>query len=59
MSTGSFYGMALFEAETMEKILEVFSDREYLRVVVPDGEKFFNRSTSVMMAGHPAVILGS
>lgn len=45
-------GVAIFEAETLEKILEIFKDEEYLRVVAPDTEKFVDRSGFHLLAGH-------
>lgn len=36
-------GIALFEAESFEKILAIFDDEEYKRVVIPDELKFIDR----------------
>lgn len=45
-------GVAIFEAETLEKILEIFTDEDYLRIAVPDEEKFVDRSGFHLLAGH-------
>lgn len=52
-----YYGIAIFEAESFEKIVEVFTSEEYLRVVVPDEEKFFDRAKSTMVGGPFAEII--
>lgn len=36
--------MAIFEAATSEQIWEIFQDEEYHKVVVPDEEKFLDKS---------------
>lgn len=51
-----YAGMAIFEAESYEKIMEVFTHPDYVRVVVPD-EKFFDRTKSAMIAGGFATII--
>ena len=40
--------MAVFDATSMEKIQEVFADKEYREVVVPDEEKFIDRGRSAL-----------
>jgi len=40
-------GMAIFEASSYEKIFEVFTDEDYKKTVVPDEEKFLNKSKSL------------
>lgn len=57
--TTPFYGMAVFEAESMENIMAIFTGEEYNRVVIPDEEKFFDRHKTQLIAGHPATIIGS
>lgn len=43
--------MTIFEANSLKKIAEVFTDEEYLRVVVPDEERFMDRkSTQIMVS---------
>ncbi|EKM54102.1 uncharacterized protein PHACADRAFT_96414 [Phanerochaete carnosa HHB-10118-sp] len=51
-------GMAIFEAESYEKLMKVFKDSEYVRVVMPDEEKFFDRSKSTVLTGPFATIFG-
>lgn len=34
-----WHGMAIFEAESYEKIMAIFQDEEYMRVVIPDESK--------------------
>ena len=46
--------MAILEAESMEKILEVFTSEEYKTVVVPDEGKLFDRSKTQMLPGYVA-----
>ena len=50
--------MAIFEAESYEKIIEVFTHPDYLRIVVPDEEKFFDRAKSTMIGGQFAELMG-
>ena len=38
-------------ARSLEELMTVFQDEEYLRVVVPDEEKFLNRHEAMMMIG--------
>lgn len=40
-------GIAIFEAPSYEKIFECFSDDDYKKVIVPDEEKFLDRSRTV------------
>lgn len=51
VATTPFYGMAIFEAESFEKLIEVFTDAEYLAVVVPDEDNFFDRTKSPLISG--------
>ena len=47
-----FWSLAILEAESPEKILEIFKDEEYLRVVAPDESVVCNRAGSYILAGH-------
>jgi len=38
-------------ARNMEELMAIFQDEEYLRVVVPDEEKFLKRNEATMMLG--------
>ena len=38
--------MAIFEAVSWDKLTEVFTDQEYIDKVIPDEEKFLDRSRS-------------
>ena len=40
-------GMAIFEASSYQKIFEVFMDDDYKKIVVPDEEKFLDKSKSL------------
>ncbi|KIW15122.1 hypothetical protein PV08_07909 [Exophiala spinifera] len=51
VQVGSWDGLVTIAAETFQDLLSVFGDEEYLRVVVPDEEKFLKRSTAIMMVG--------
>ncbi|KAI0093342.1 hypothetical protein BDY19DRAFT_421693 [Irpex rosettiformis] len=50
----SFYGVAIFEAVSMEKVLEVFTSDEYNTIVVPDEDKFFDRTKTQLLPGYLA-----
>lgn len=39
-----FDGLAIFEAESYDKIIEVFTSEEYKKNAIPDEEKFLDRS---------------
>ncbi|TVY40592.1 hypothetical protein LSUB1_G003033 [Lachnellula subtilissima] len=43
-------------AGSVEELVAVFQDEEYLRVVVPDEEKFLKRSEGIMMLGWEDVV---
>ena len=53
----TFYGMAIFEAESYEKLLEVFSHPDYQRVVYPDEKVILDRSRSQVVAGQYATFV--
>ena len=53
----AFWGMAVFEAESWEKLLEVFSHPEYARVVYPDEQHILDRERTQIFAGEFATIL--
>ena len=53
----SLWGMAIFEAESWDKILEVFSHPEYQRVVYPDEKVIIDRSRTQVFAGEFATLL--
>ena len=53
-----YAGMGIFEAESLDKIFEIFEDPEYLRIAVPDEEKFIARKDMLILAGPFATILG-
>ncbi|KIX96010.1 uncharacterized protein Z520_08265 [Fonsecaea multimorphosa CBS 102226] len=57
---GSWDGIVTMVAESMDELLSVFGDEEYLRVVVPDEKKFLKRETAIMMIGedHPKKVDG-
>ncbi|KAI2472821.1 EthD domain-containing protein [Annulohypoxylon bovei var. microspora] len=44
-------GGASMWANSLEELLAIFTDEEYLKTVVPDEEKFFNRADVVTMLG--------
>lgn len=50
--TAPFDGGAEFWGDSVEKVMAVFQDPEYLSVVVPDELKFIDKSKAVMMIGH-------
>ncbi|KAI0655974.1 hypothetical protein C8Q70DRAFT_1016607 [Cubamyces menziesii] len=51
-----FGGVAVFEAESPEKVIEIFQDEEYLRVVAPDEGEFCDRAGLYILAGHYVTI---
>ena len=55
-TTTPFYGMAVFEAESYDKIFQVFADPEYQRVVFPDEQKLLDRGRSQLFAGQVATV---
>lgn len=50
-ATSAFHGIALFEAESYEKILEVFTSQEYQNIGFPDEQNFLDRSKTVFFPG--------
>lgn len=44
MQVPDFDGLAIFEAESYDKIMAVFSSEEYQEKAVKDEEKFLDRS---------------
>ena len=50
-SVTTFHDMAVLEAESYEKVLEVLSSEEYLSVGIPDEAKFLDRSKCVLFPG--------
>ena len=49
--------MAVFEAESYEKLLEVFSHPDYQSVVYPDEKLILDRSRSQVIAGQFATFV--
>ncbi|KAI0633416.1 hypothetical protein C8Q77DRAFT_1114843 [Trametes polyzona] len=47
-----FGGVAIFESDTLEKLLEIFEDEEYKRLILPDAEVFVDSSKAQILAGH-------
>jgi len=52
-----YYGMGIFEAESYAKLMEIFTDVEYLERVVANEEKFFDRTLTEVTAGSYAVFI--
>ncbi|CDO76017.1 hypothetical protein BN946_scf184665.g9 [Trametes cinnabarina] len=46
-----YRGIAVFEAQSYEKIFEVFQSEEYKRIVLPDEANFIERSKTGFVAG--------
>lgn len=53
----SYWGMAIFEAESFDKLTEVFSHPDYQRVVFPDEQVILDKSRTLLFAGQFATIL--
>ena len=49
--TPLYRGIAVFEAESYEKIMEVFQSEEYQRVSRPDESSFLDRSKTCFCPG--------
>jgi hypothetical protein len=47
-----FDAAAEFWAKDMDTILSVYEDPDYLRIIVPDEEKFLTREASKFMVGY-------
>ena len=47
-----FDGITIYEAGSFDNIREVFADEEYKSKVIPDEEKFVDRTRTVMLMGH-------
>ena len=56
-SRSPFRGIAIFEATSLDKIFEIFQDEEYLRVVVPDEQNFFDHENAQILAGPFATVI--
>ncbi|KAI0718984.1 hypothetical protein C8T65DRAFT_569796 [Cerioporus squamosus] len=56
-SKSLFRGIAIFEATSLDKIFEIFQDKDYLEKVVPDELKFFDHENAQMLAGPFATII--
>lgn len=54
-----YWGMAVFEAESYEKLFAVFENPEYLEKIVPDEQNFIARERSSMVAGRSAGFAGN
>ena len=52
-----YWGIAIFEAESYEKLLAFAKDPEYLDKVVPDELKFVDREKSGLLVGKFAEII--
>ena len=52
-----YKGMAIFEAESMEKLFEVFQDEKYMRLVRPDEQRFIKMTAATPVAGTFATFL--
>ena len=51
-------GMAVFEGESFEKIMEVFSSPEYFAKVAPDEDTFIDRDATQFLALDLATLIG-
>ncbi|KAF7979984.1 hypothetical protein HWV62_43836 [Athelia sp. TMB] len=52
-------GMVIFEGESFEKIMAVFSSAEYTAKVAPDEEEFLDRKATQFLALDLATIIGN
>ncbi|KAG8532948.1 uncharacterized protein KY384_002826 [Bacidia gigantensis] len=56
-SVSDYDGIVVLEAESEEKIKELFEDPEYLARLVPDEERFTEKKTFTMMPGWVCTVL--
>ncbi|KEF62748.1 uncharacterized protein A1O9_00721 [Exophiala aquamarina CBS 119918] len=49
---GQFDGVAIMEADSLETFLEVYQGKDFLKVVLPDEQKFIDHDKSFVMFGH-------
>ena len=45
--TADYDGLAIFDAVSIEKIMEIFDDPEYKAQVIPDEENFIDRKKAL------------
>ncbi|KII93020.1 hypothetical protein PLICRDRAFT_100963 [Plicaturopsis crispa FD-325 SS-3] len=57
LPTLPFDGIVTLETESFEKLLEVYGDPEYARVVVPDEERFMDRLTMQVFPATVATVM--
>jgi hypothetical protein len=57
LHTAQWAGLAIYEADSYEKIFAIFRDEEYLKVVLPDQKKFVDREGSQVLPVDLATIL--
>lgn len=53
----SYWGMAIFEAESFHKIMEIFNHQDYRCVVFPDEKVILDTSQTLFFAGQFATLL--
>ncbi|KAI0743810.1 hypothetical protein C8Q80DRAFT_1355588 [Daedaleopsis nitida] len=58
-TTPPYAGIGILEAESLDKIFEIFQDEEYLRVVAPDEERFIARKDMQILAGSYVTVFGA
>ena len=51
------YGIAIFEAESAEKVMELMQDPEYIQTIFPDEDKFFDKSKMEVIVGTVATFI--
>ena len=47
----SYHGLAVFEAESYDKIMEIFASEEYNTIGLPAEQKFLDRSKTAFVPG--------
>jgi len=52
-----YYGVAVFEAETDEQILDILQDPDYQKIIQPDEAKFFDNKKIEIIMGKVAVLI--
>ena len=49
------YGVAILESDSEQKIIDILSDPDYINIIQPDQDKFFDRSMMEAILGKSAV----
>ena len=51
------HGIGIMEADTLEQLLEIFTDEEYINKGIPDEEAFMDRSATKIFPANVATFI--